>query len=175
MKVLVAAASKHGSTAEIARIIGDVLEDRGAEVLVATPETVEGVDEYDAIILESAIYAGRWRKSAKEFIERNKHQLSERDVWLFSSGPLGDPAKPAEDPEDAASIIDAINPQGHHVFAGKLDRRDLNLAERAIVKGVGAAYGDFRKWGDIRRWASEIADHLDLTLETPGGEMAATR
>ena len=165
MKVLVTAASKHGSTSEIAAAIGDLLQERGADVLVIPPEAVEDVADYDAVVLGSAIYAGRWRKSANEFVARNISQLSKREVWLFSSGPLGDPPKPAEELADAASIIDATRPQEHRVFAGKLNRGKLNFGERALVKGVGADYGDFRDWVEIRQWASHIADELQLIGE----------
>jgi menaquinone-dependent protoporphyrinogen oxidase len=48
----------------------------------------------------------------------------------------------------------------HRVFAGKLDKADLNLAERATVRIVHAPYGDAREWGEIRSWAATIATEL---------------
>jgi menaquinone-dependent protoporphyrinogen oxidase len=59
-RVLVSAASGHGSTTEIARVIGGTLSDNGIAVDIVPPEAVDSVEDYDAVILGSAVYAGRW-------------------------------------------------------------------------------------------------------------------
>ena len=161
MKVLVTAASKHGSTTEIAETIATVLEKRGFDVALKSATAFTSIQGYDAVVIGSAVYAGRWRDEAKEFVERYSEELKERDVWLFSSGPLGDPLKPDEDPADAAKMIAMSGARGHKVFAGKLDKEKLNLAERAVVRGVRAPYGDFRDWDDVFAWTLEIAHSLD--------------
>ena len=92
MRVLVTAATKYGATAEVAQMIAEVLADRGLEPTVVPPEQVEGVDGYDAVVLGSAVYAGHWRKPARELVNRCGTALAERPVWLFSSGPVGDPS-----------------------------------------------------------------------------------
>ena len=107
MKVLVSAASKHGSTAEIARAIGEVLEDRGLEVALISPEEVQSIEGFDAAVLGSAVYAGHWLKPAMELVERLGEALADVPVWLFSSGPIGDPPKPEEDPVDVAELMEA--------------------------------------------------------------------
>ena len=60
MHVLVSAASRHGSSAEIARTIGAVLGTAGLEVTVAAPRDVTTVDGFDAVVLGSGVYAGHW-------------------------------------------------------------------------------------------------------------------
>ena len=67
MKFLVSAASRYGSTAEIAWAIGDVLSRRGFDVSVTPSQEVAAVEEYDAVILRSAVYMGHWLDPAKEF------------------------------------------------------------------------------------------------------------
>ncbi len=160
MKVLVTAASKHGATAEIAQAIGDVLAARDLDVTVEPVERVAAVDGYDAIVAGSAVYAGHWLKPAKEFLERHADTLMERQVWLFSSGPLGDPAVPEEDPVEAKWLARETAAVEHRVFAGVLDRGRLSLTERAVAKVVGAPYGDYRDWDDIRSWAAGVAQRL---------------
>lgn len=160
MRVLVTAASKHGATSEIAAMIGSALTARGLDVSVLAPEAVDGVGDYDAVILGSGVYAGRWLDPAKRFIERNRDELNRRPVWLFSSGPIGDPPKPEGDPADAAAIILATHARAHRVFPGKLDRSDLNVAEKVIVKVVRAPDGDYRAIHEIQAWAEEIAVEL---------------
>ena len=70
MKFLVSAASRYGSTAEIAWAIGDVLSRRGFDVSVTPSQEVAAVEEYDAVILRSAVYMGHWLDPAKEFARR---------------------------------------------------------------------------------------------------------
>ena len=60
MKVLVCAARKYGATSEIAQAVADVLAERGCEVTVLPPEEVGAVEEFDAVILGSAVYMGQW-------------------------------------------------------------------------------------------------------------------
>jgi menaquinone-dependent protoporphyrinogen oxidase len=81
-------------------------------------------------------------------------------VWLFSSGPVGDPPKPEEDPVDVAELLAQTNAREHRVFAGKLVRRQLSFPERAITTALRVPEGDFRDWTEIRRWAAEIAGAL---------------
>ncbi|MGH2820005.1 MAG: flavodoxin domain-containing protein [Actinomycetota bacterium] len=160
MKVLVTAASKHGSTEEIAREISGTLEENGLQVVVTSPEEVRSVDEYDAVVLGSAVYAGHWMKEAKELVDRLSDALAERPVWLLSSGPIGDPPKPEEDPVDVAEVMDRTGARNHRVFAGKLFKKGLSFGEKAIVLALRAPEGDFRDWDEIRSWAVEIAEAI---------------
>ena len=160
IKVLVTVASKYGATGEIASALADVLSERGLEVDVVPIEELASVEGYDAVVAGSAVYAGHWLKPAREFVEQNAAELAARPVWLFSSGPIGDPPKPSEDPVDASSLLERTAARDHHVFAGKLDRSRLNFGERAIAMALRAPDGDFRDWDEIRTWASAIADAL---------------
>jgi menaquinone-dependent protoporphyrinogen oxidase len=161
MKVLVTAGSKYGATAEIAEAIGEVLRERGHEVTVAQVEEVDDVEAFDAAVIGSAVYTGRWLKPAKEFVERHGEALAKRPVWLFSSGPIGDPPKPEEDPVDASPLVGATGAREHRVFAGKLEKSGLSFGEKAIVLAFRAPEGDYRDWDEIRGWASGIADALE--------------
>lgn len=167
MKVLVSAASKYGATSEIAEEIGNTLREAldervGGDVVVdvVPPEQVSSVEDYDAVVLGSAVYAGHWLESARELAERHAQALSESPTWLFSSGPIGEPPKPEEDPVDVATILEATRARDHRVFAGKLDKSSLRFVERAIMVAVRAPEGDFRDWGEIRAWTEGIADTL---------------
>ena len=163
MKVLVSAATRHGATAEIAHKIGEVLSSAGIETDVRPPDEVTSVAEYDGVVLGSGVYAGRWLGSAKDLVAREAATLASRPVWLFSSGPLGDPAKPAEDPVDVADLRRTTSAINHRLFAGKLERRRLGFAERAIVAVVHAPDGDYRPWDEVIDWAADIARSLQPT------------
>lgn len=165
--VLVAAASKHGATAEIARVVGQTLAAHGLRVSVQDPAEVGQVDGYRACVVGSAVYGGRWRKEATEFVLHNAEALRARPVWLFSSGPVGEPPKPAEAPADTEQLLQVAAPREHRIFAGKLDRGELGFIERRAVQVVKAPYGDFRDWDAVRAWATGIAAALTAEPATP--------
>ena len=165
MRVLVTAASKHGSTSDIAQAIRTALTAHQIEADVRSIENVLTLDGYDAVVLGSAIYMGHWLDPAKRFVERLGPDLRKRPVWLFSSGPLGDPAKPEAPPADAAAMLEATGAREHVVFSGSLDKHRLGLAERAVAAAVKAPEGDFRPWDKIDAWAGEIATGLAIPSE----------
>jgi menaquinone-dependent protoporphyrinogen oxidase len=169
MKVLVTAASRHGSTADIAAAIVRVLHLRGVAADLVEPVEVTDLSEYDAVVLGSAVYAGRWMGSATDLVARCRLQLAGRPVWLFSSGPVGIPANPALDPA-VSKLMEQTGAQGHRVFAGRLDKAELGRLERTMVRAVRAPEGDYRDWAAITEWATEIADSLaGASSESPTG------
>ena len=160
MKVLVCAASKYGATSEIAQAVADVLTERGCTVTVLAPGKAVVVEEFDAVVLGSAVYLGRWMKGAREVVERCAAALATRPVWLFSSGPVGEPAMPADNPVDVTKILQATKARDHQIFAGKLVKKPLSFPDRAVVSAIRAQEGDFRDWAQIKGWATSIADAL---------------
>jgi len=163
MRVLVSVASRHSSTREIATAIARVLEAAGIQVDVVDPELVCSVEPYDGVVLGSAVYAGRWLAPVRDLIDREVDRLRERDVWLLSSGPIGNPPKPDEIPPDAIVIQDRIDALDHQVFEGRLDRSSLGLGEKLIVSAARAEPGDYRPWDDVLEWARWIAAALQQT------------
>jgi menaquinone-dependent protoporphyrinogen oxidase len=161
MTVLVAAASRHGATEEIAARIGSVLRDRGVAAEVAKLGDVTSLEPYDAVVLGSGVYVGRWLEQAREFVDAHAQELRERRTWLFSSGPIGAPPAPAEgEAVKLDEVVAKTRPVEHRVFAGKVDRTALGVGERAIMRVVRAREGDYRDWDEIRRYAEGIADAL---------------
>jgi menaquinone-dependent protoporphyrinogen oxidase len=161
MRVLVAVASKYGATREIAEAIGRGLAAHGLEVEVRDVTDTRDLASVDAVILGSAVYAGRWLEGARAFVDEHEAELAAHPTWLFSSGPIGDPPRPTEDEAvHIDEIVQRTNAREHRVFAGKLDRTKLSFGERAIAFAFHAAVGDFRDWDGIATWANEIADAL---------------
>ncbi len=160
MKVLVTAGSRHGATSGIAEAVGRTLGDRGLDVTIARLEDVAEIDRYDVFVIGSAVYTGHWLKPAIELANRVAAEAEGRPVWMFSSGPLGDPPKPEGEPPQVAELASAVGAREHRVFAGRLDKALLSRMERAVVKMVRAPEGDDRDFAEIARWADGIADEL---------------
>src|SRR3954466_15218879 len=174
-KVLVASASKHGSTEEIAEAIGDVLRAHGLEVEVKRMEDVDTLFPYDAYVLGSAVYLDGWLRRATHFIDRHGELIATRPTWLFSSGPIGDPAHvPVEESFDAGGTgprTQAGAPRACGGRArepgrcgGKLDKAQLSIGERAAAGLLRVPAGDYRQWDAITAWATAIARFLTADL-----------
>ena len=164
-RILVASATRHGTTAEIAAEIADVLrrDVPGAVVDLRDAVNASEMTGYDAAVIGSAVYMGRWLPAARELVEGHREVLSAMPVWLFSSGPLGDPSLPVDELAEVTALGVAVGARDHRLFAGRLDRQELRWVERAAARVVHAPEGDFRDHDGIRRWASGVASAL-----TPG-------
>lgn len=161
MSVLVAYASKHGSTEEIGHFIADRLRERGIEAAATPVQGVSDMSGVEAIVLGSAIYLGSWMNEALEFVDRDLSALRSIPVWLFSVGPLGTEVQDEEEqPKQLGELREELRPRDHRLFFGVLDRDKLGFGERMMVKAVKAPEGDFRNWDEIRAWADGIATEL---------------
>ena len=159
MKVLVAHASRHGSTAEIAEAIGARLRETGLDVDVLPMHDVDTVYPYEVCVLGSAVYMGSWLRDARRFVDEHFELLQSRPVWLFSSGPVGGGPADTFDATDLARDLHAVD---HRLFDGRLDHRRLRLGERGLIRVMRVPDGDHRDWDAIGAWAADIARTLSL-------------
>jgi menaquinone-dependent protoporphyrinogen oxidase len=137
--VLVSAASRHGATAEIARAIGQALSEQGLTVRVIPPGDVRSLDGYDAVIIGSAVYMGHWLDPAKDLVNRFHEALTNRPVWLFSSGPVGKPSGKLarsmdQDPADLPGVLQATHARDHRRWQARPEGSDRSPA--GIAAGV---------------------------------------
>ena len=165
MKTLVTAASRHGSTSEIADYLAKSLRESGMDADRRQPDDVLELTAYDTIVLGSAIYMGHWMKDAEEFTKRFSDALRLRQVWLFSSGPIGSGESTTGVPSDIATLMEKTGAVEHKSFAGKLDREGLGFGERVAVRVVHAPEGDFRDWASVRSWAESILEAARTTRD----------
>jgi len=81
-KILVAYATKSGSTAEIARRIGDAIADKGVQVDVEHIPDVASLAIYDAVILGAPMIIG-WHREAVRFLINSQATLGKKRVAYF--------------------------------------------------------------------------------------------
>jgi menaquinone-dependent protoporphyrinogen oxidase len=167
MNVLVAVASKHGSTMGIGEAVAAELRAMGIDADVRDVDEVTDNWPYDGVVVGSAVYMGKWLREAIAFVRDHETALRAVPVWLFSSGPLGagEPV-PLGDPEPLGELMEAARARGHRVFSGRLDKDHLGLGERLIARAVHAPAGDFRDWEAIGTWAREIGEALRAETAT---------
>jgi menaquinone-dependent protoporphyrinogen oxidase len=185
MSVLVAYASRYGSTAGIAEKIAEVLRDDGQSVVVQPVQDVREVAGYDAYVIGSSLYEFRWLKDATRFVRRHRMTLEQRPVWLFSSGPLGtaqtndqgQDVREGAGPKELLELQLEVHPVEHHVFFGALDPETLNVGDKLIRRMMPRGRelmpkGDYRDWAEIEEWATSIGSELRKleTTATSGGK-----
>jgi menaquinone-dependent protoporphyrinogen oxidase len=172
MSILVAYASKHGATGEIAERIAQGLRAAGQQADARPVQQAGDLGDYEGFVIGSAAYSTHWLTEATVFVRRNRDLLAQRPVWLFSSGPLGVEAshgkgvdlRAAFEPRQIRGIQQAIHPRDHRVFPGALDPGRLSFAELSCLKTAATREvlpeGDFRDWAQIEAWAAGIAQEL---------------
>lgn len=165
-RVLVAFASRHGSTREIAAAIyrnlagGAAGRSGGLITRLAPVEHRPDPANFDAVVLGSAVYDGHWLEPAVAYAMEAAALLSGRHVWLFSSGLAAGPSRLPERVADADRLAAAVGARGHRLFAGRVEPRVLSTAERAAWQAVASTGGgDFRDWTAITSWSEQIAAH----------------
>jgi len=164
MKILVAYATKAGSTAEVAAEIGRVVESKGdCKVDVHPVGKVKEVGGYDAVIIGSAIRAGKWLPEATKFVEEHRDALSQVPVAYFLVC-LTMMEDTEEKRREVAAYLDPVRemvqPVDVGLFAGVMDYAKLPFIFRLMMKAMKSPKGDFRNWEAIRDWAGQVRDRL---------------
>jgi menaquinone-dependent protoporphyrinogen oxidase len=165
MTILVAAASKHGATAEIADWLGAALARNGIVADVRRLDDVSDLEPYDGFVLGSAVYLGQWLRTARRFVDDHAGALAGRPTWLFSSGPVvGDPPPPedprAVQPALVETLLETTHAREHRVFGGKVDESTLSWCEKIATRCAHAHEGDYRDRQAVVDWADAIAREI---------------
>ncbi len=170
MKVLVGYATVHGSTAEEAQRIADVLTKRGHIVTVADVKTLTHVDGYEAFVLGTAIEASTWLPEFKAFFKAFESQLADKPIYIWvncirvmEEYGMSHVMEFYMEPE----LTKNLNVRSRTAFAGKLDLKTVDWDERwsLAARYDGHAWptnfdGDFRDWDKIDEWATLTANDL---------------
>jgi menaquinone-dependent protoporphyrinogen oxidase len=162
-RVLVAYATKCGSTGEVAEAIGKVLCDKGYGVDVLPIKDVEDLSIYQAAVIGSAIRIGQWLPEARTFLEANAETWKAIQTAIFATSLQirdADEAKRKEAEGYLVPLHASVTPVAEAIFAGTIDPKRMNLLERLATKATKAPIGDFRDWDAIQAWAADTATAL---------------
>ncbi len=172
-RVLVAFASRSGSTAGIAQAIAAALRGAGLAVDSRPAGDVTDVDPYAAVVLGSGVFLPRRQSDGGGFLLRHASTLATRAVWLYSAGPIGN-GHGADGAEHATGrdgnvykVARSVGARGCAVFGTPVPTlADDSLAELTPV--------DLAR---VRSWAAEIAEQLSATgmIGKPSPETSPSR
>lgn len=165
-RVLVAYASRCGSTGGVAEAIGRTLCDAGFEVDTRLAKHVEDISPYRAVVLGSAIDRASWLSDATDFAEKNREALKGIPVAYFLTCvtlyyDTPETRKLARSyMEPVLKAVPEVRPVDTGCFAGALDYSKLNVFIRMVMKSKmqakGVPEGDFRNWNAITAWAKGL-------------------
>ncbi len=160
MRTLVVVASRHGATRDIADAICRELVANSIACIQLDATDDPDPSDYDAVIIGSAVYYGRWLKPARRYVHKHQQTLYQRAVWAFSSGPA-DARPPAQSgTRGTPDLLGPISPVEHVTFGGRIDTHRLSRLERLVVRAIGTGDADYRDWSVIQTWARSIAATL---------------
>ena len=158
--ILLAYASRFGSTQEVAEAIAAALREGGLEVDLQPMEEVRSLDQYAAVLLGAAIYNAKWHPAAHQFVAQHQDALRQRPVAIFTLGPLSasEAARRNSRRQLNAELAKYpwLKPTAVQVFAGKYDPASpgLGFFDRLVPAS------DHRDWKAIRRWAEALSAQL---------------
>ncbi|MBN1888496.1 MAG: flavodoxin domain-containing protein [Thermoflexales bacterium] len=167
--ILVAYATRYGSTQEVAEQIAATLREHGLTVDVKSARQVHDLEGYRAVVLGAPLYIGRWLKDAQNFLKRHQQALIERPVAMFTLGPTR--AEELKDPQVRDQLDQELarypwlKPITAELFGGKYDPASLRFPDSLL--GIlpasplhNAPASDVRDWEAIRAWANSLAPKL---------------
>lgn len=172
MHVLVGYASVHGSTAEVATRVAEVLRRAGLTATVADVADITDMQVFDACVLGSAIHSSALLPAMIAFFEQFRGPLAAMPVYLWLSC-----LRASEDGGDEHAIAHYVSGEllalvnGCVVFGGRLDVHELALNERWVLANLydgnckpDRIDADYRDWSAISDWAAEIGRELQSPL-----------
>ncbi len=155
-RILIAYASKCGSTGEAATEIGKTLAQNGAQVDVLPLKKVTGLPDYQAVFIGSAIRVTKWLPEAADFVRENRAILQRVPTIYFTVCMTlieDTPANRAKAAGFVEPVRAVLSPAAEGYFAGRVDPERLSFIERMMLKSRSVPEGDFMDWDQIRDWA----------------------
>jgi menaquinone-dependent protoporphyrinogen oxidase len=164
-RILVAYASRKGSTAGIAQAIGKELTIEGYTVDVTEMKSVTSLAGYNAVVIGAPVYTGKVTGDVAAFVSPNKDELSRVPVAGFVTGiapvyPKTGDVKGFTD--QLVTALSPVRPVAVTMFAGTLDAGKMNLVERSLTTLMKVPTGDFRDWDAIAAWAKTLAGKMGV-------------
>ena len=158
-RILVAYATRAGSTAEIAKAIGKALSDSGAAVDVCPVKDIHDLSPYRAVVVGSPVRMGRWLPEALTFLKAHQAELSRVPVACFVTC-VTLTSNTVENRRTVDAYLDPVRailrPVSIGLFAGAMDGSKLSFLDRLMMKATKIPEGDFRKWDEIHLWGESL-------------------
>jgi menaquinone-dependent protoporphyrinogen oxidase len=154
--ILIAYATRYGSTQEVAEAIADRLRERGLDVELKHAYEISTFDPYSMVVLGGPIYMDRWHPDARRFLKRHYVALQEKPTAIFALGPIH---QASEEWQDARKQLDCalekvplLKPIAIEMFGGVISPDKLHFPFNHLKAS------DARNWSNIIDFADTLAE-----------------
>jgi menaquinone-dependent protoporphyrinogen oxidase len=170
IKVLLAYASTHGSTQEIAEAVAAALRDHGLAVDLQPARDVRTLEGVDAVVLGAPLYMFHLHKDGLRFLSRHQKALAGGlPLAIFAGGPI---ETSGEDTwQEVRRQLDQelakfpwLRLVSLEVVGGRHDPEKLRFPWNLIPALKGIPPIDLRDWDAIRLWAESLVPVLQPAL-----------
>lgn len=167
--ILVAYASRTGTTAGVAEAIGQTLAESGARVEVRRMQDVTDFSSYRAVVAGSGIQNKQWLPEAMQFMRANQAALNTKPCAVFlvcmTLAMKNGETYRTHVSDFMAPVRLLVRPVSEGLFAGALDISKVpsvkdRLGFKISVKTGVWTEGDHRDWEAIRTWAASLPPRL---------------
>ncbi len=166
--ILVAYATRYGSTQEVAEAVASTLRERGLAVDIQPMRDVRSLEQYRAVVLGAPLYIFHWHEDALQFLARHREALTQRPVAIFALGPIHAEEKEfqgaREQLDKELAKFPWLRPEAIAIFGGKFDPEKLTFPHNLVPALKNMPASDIRDWTAIRAWASDLAAQIQPAL-----------
>jgi menaquinone-dependent protoporphyrinogen oxidase len=174
-RILVAYATMAGSTAEVARVVGEELTNRGHQVDVLPVKDVKGLQPYQAVVVGGPVIMG-WHREALGFLKKHKEEFKRIPFAVFvlamsltRTGEMGldglpvclDEDLPKPPKEDGRLSFSERYAQLAHYL------QPIVQATRPVKPASVGVFGGRLEYGRLKWWAVLFAM---VIIQAPAGE-----
>ena len=157
--VLVAYATKNGSTQQVADAIAETIRSAGARVDCLPARGVrKTIDAFDLVVVGAPLYSGRWHRDAHRFLKRHRRELPA--VAVFAMGPRSGDAEAWSRSriqlDRALAKYSWLTPTSIRLFGGVDPPRK-------------STHRDLRDWADVSDWAESLAGSISSSQPPAAG------
>jgi menaquinone-dependent protoporphyrinogen oxidase len=160
--VLVAYATRSGSTREVAETIAATLREHGLDVRIQPVKEVGSLSGYHALVFGAPLIMGRWHKDARRFLSRHHEALEACTAAVFALGPVHDTEEEWRGVRDqldkTLGRFPRFQPIAIEVFGGKFDLSLLGFPWKLLPRLKKIPPSDIRDWAAISAWAGNLAE-----------------
>jgi menaquinone-dependent protoporphyrinogen oxidase len=162
--ILIAYATRYGSTREVADVIASEMREAGVEVEIRPLREVKSLETYRAIVMGAALYMYKWHKDAIRFLEQHQKELIGLPAAVFALGPVNEVEK---EWDEAHGQLDKelerfswLRPVEVKLFGGRFDPEMLKFPWNVVPGLKKLPTNDVRDWETIRAWGRELAERF---------------
>lgn len=162
--ILIAYATRYGTTQEAAGILADALRQHGFTVEVQPARQVRSLAGFSAVVLGAPLHMYRWHPHAFGFLNRFRKALAGLPLGIFALGPVQNP-RSEQEWTDARVQMDKelakvawLKPAAIEMFGGKFDPTKIGFPLSLFAGKVPPS--DARDPAALAAWAEKLAGLL---------------